>query len=63
MSRKDDFINSFKHEIESVRVPAERIDMYVNKNEFVGNYDIALLKTKKTMIMIPSKVMPVSKTD
>ena len=61
MSRKNDFKNSFEHEIENVRVPWERTKMYVEDEEYVGNYDIALLKTKKTIIMIPSKVQPVSK--
>ena len=43
-----------KYEIESVRIPPERF--YVQ----VGSNDIALIKTKKNILFIPGKIMPVS---
>ena len=60
MSIKDQFKNSFEYEIESIRVPQERIKMYVEKKDYVGNYDIALIKTRNSIIMIANKVKPVS---
>ena len=46
------------YEIESVRVPKERIAMYARKKT-AGTDDIALIRTKKSVIFIPGKTMPV----
>ena len=59
MTRKEDFRNSYKYEIESERVPKERIEMY-EVGDFVGPNDIALIKLKTNIVFIPNKIMPVS---
>ena len=46
------------YKIESVRVPKERIAMYARHNK-VGPDDIALVKTQKSMVFLPGKIMPV----
>ena len=50
---------SVPYKIESVRVPKERIAMYA-RGETVGTDDIALVKTKESVVFIPGKVMTVS---
>jgi len=47
-----------KYNIESVRVPKERIAMYA-RGSVVGSDDIALLKLRETVDLIPGKIMPV----
>jgi len=47
-----------KYNIESVRVPKERIAMYA-RGTFVGPDDIALLKLRETVSFIPGKIMTV----
>ena len=51
-----------KYEIESVRVPKERIALYAayqfTKSAF-GPNDIALVKTREPVFFIPGKIMPV----
>ena len=46
------------HEIQSVRVPRERIAMYA-RGETVGPHDIALVKTREKVVFIAGKIMPV----
>ena len=41
-----------KYEIESIHIPPERLYVLTN--------DIALIKTKKNILFIPGKIMPVS---
>ena len=53
-----DGANAIPYEIESVRVPKERIAMYARK-ETAGTDDLALIKTKKSVVFIPGKTMPV----
>ena len=47
-----------KYNIESVRVPEERIAMYA-RGIVTGSDDIALLKLRETVDLIPEKIMPV----
>jgi len=47
-----------QYDIESVRVPKERISLYNSKKD-VGPYDIALIRTTKTVVFEPGLVMPV----
>ena len=60
MTKKNDFKNSYRYEIESVRVPKERIKMYREEESFIGSNDIALIKLKTKIVFIPNKIMPVS---
>ena len=48
-----------KYEIESVRVPRERIEMY-RKKIIAGPWDIALLRLKEKVTFITRLVAPVS---
>jgi len=57
MDRK--FVNEVvEYEIESVRVPKERIAMYARRSS-VGPDDIALVRTTESVVFIPGKIMPV----
>ena len=60
MTKKNDFKNSYRYEIESVRVPKERIKMYREEESFIGPNDIALIKLETEIVFIPNKIMPVS---
>ena len=46
------------YEIESVRVPKERIARYAGE-KIVGTDDMALVRTKTSVVFIPGKTMPV----
>ena len=46
------------YEMESVRVPEERIARYA-REKVVGTDDIALVRTKTSVVFIPGKTMPV----
>ena len=50
--------DAIPYQIESVRVPRERIAMYA-RMKTVGTDDIALIKTKTDVVFIPGKIMPV----
>ena len=62
MTKRRDYKNSYEYEIESVRVPKERIQMY-KKGSYVGSNDIALIKLKTNLVFVPNKIMPVSNTE
>ena len=47
-----------EYEIESVRVPKERIAMYARKR-LIGPDDIALVRTRESVVFITGKIMPV----
>ena len=49
-----------KYELESVRVPRKRIDMY-RKKIIAGPWDISLLRLKEKVTFITRLVAPVSK--
>ena len=51
-----------KYEIESVRVPKGRIDMY-RKNFLAGPWDISLLRLREKVTLITRLVAPVSRDD
>ena len=50
---------AIQYDIESVRVPKERIALYT-KRKYKGTDDIALVKTKITVVFNLGKIMPVS---
>ena len=51
-----------KYEIESVRVPRGRIEMY-RKNTLAGPWDISLLRLREKVTLITRLVAPVSGDD
>ena len=58
--KRDQLNDGYKYTIESVRIPAERIQMYKSA-ALAGPWDIALIKLSKYVTFIPHKVAPVSK--
>ena len=50
---------AYKYSIESVRVPAERIQLY-KTGATAGPWDIALIRLRDSVPFIPHKVAPVS---
>jgi len=58
LSKLSDRTGTRTYDIESVRVPSDRIKLY-GEGKNAGPYDIALIKTTKTVIFEPGSIMPV----
>ena len=50
--------SAVRYEIESVRIPKERLKLY-SRGEFLGADDIALVRTRKKVVFVPGRIMPV----
>jgi N-acetylmuramic acid 6-phosphate (MurNAc-6-P) etherase len=58
MTDRKNVRDAIQYQIESVRVPRERIAMYA-RMKTVGTDDIALIKTTTDVVFILGKIMPV----
>ena len=52
-------IHEINHNKLIPRQPMERIELY-NQRRFAGPHDIALIRTTKTVVFTPGKIMPVN---
>ena len=50
--------SAVRYEIESVRIPKARLALY-SRGEFAGTDDIALVRTRKKVVFVPGRIMPV----